>query len=425
MPSPYPTAGDTISVGLSFSIIATSIPTAAQKVALKASMARELNLDENSEMRRFTIEVKAIEGRRFRRDLLARVRRLATTYTWEVSFDAVKSLTSTGAEDADAWMENLATTITAGGFSVALSEDIGVTLHVDQDSISYYVITRSPTPAPSVLAILDSSSSASVNLWVVLSGTFFSLSFVVCLVLYNMKIGYLKMPKIFKKKELKTSHINHLFITEMMSASEASLRDLEKEERKENIGVQMSEATYEESPASTDSFFGNIHMTQESRMSSMIGISGISSSPVSAELSVGDQVQLATIDHRSALLNAEAKLAAAEASAHRAEERLSTAEEEEDRIRLAKVDHRTSTAKALRRDTSINPHQRRLTLLQDSKLLMLSSMLLISVIIVPLELSCLAHTLMFPAYRNITAQHEQAVAKTDALKAKLDQNLKK
>ena len=114
-------------------------------------MARELNLDENSEMRRFTIEVKAIEGRRFRRDLLARVRRLATTYTWEVSFDAVKSLTSTGAEDADAWMENLATTITAGGFSVALSEDIGVTLHVDQDSISYYVITRSPTPAPSVL----------------------------------------------------------------------------------------------------------------------------------------------------------------------------------------------------------------------------------------------------------------------------------
>ena len=160
-------------------------------------------------------------------------------------------------------------------------------------------------------------------------------------------------------------------------------------------------------------------------MSSMIGISGISSSPASVELSVGDQVQLATIDHRSVLLNAEAKLAAAEASAHRAEERLSTAEEEEDRIRLAKVDHRTSTAKALRRDTSINPHQRRLTLLQDSKLLMLSSMLLISVIIVPLELSCLAHTLMFPAYRNITAQHEQAVAKTDALKAKLDQNLKK
>ena len=59
----------------------------------------------------------------------------------------------------------------------------------------------------------------------------------------------------------------------------------------------MSEATYEESPASTDSFFGNIHMTQESRRPSMIGIL-ISSSPVSAELSVGDQVQLAIIDHR-------------------------------------------------------------------------------------------------------------------------------
>ena len=53
-----------------------------------------------------------------------------------------KSLTSTGAEDADAWVEP--TTITAGIFG-ALSEDIGVTLHVDQDSISYYVITRSPT----------------------------------------------------------------------------------------------------------------------------------------------------------------------------------------------------------------------------------------------------------------------------------------
>ena len=160
-------------------------------------------------------------------------------------------------------------------------------------------------------------------------------------------------------------------------------------------------------------------------MSSMIGISGISSSPASVELSVGDQVQLATIDHRAVLLNAEAKLAAAEASARRAEECLSAGEEEEDRIRLAKVDHRTSTAKALRRDTSINPHQRRLTLLQDSKLVMLSSMLSISVIILRLELPCLAHIFMFPAYRHVIAQHEQAIASTDALKAKLYQKLKK
>ena len=89
-PSILPTAADTVSVDVALTITATAAPTESDEETIKSSAADESNVDV-ANIHNFVISYSEA-SRRWLLEQLQQRRRLATTYTWSVTFEIVVSL---------------------------------------------------------------------------------------------------------------------------------------------------------------------------------------------------------------------------------------------------------------------------------------------------------------------------------------------
>ena len=95
VPTTSPTKGDTVQVAVELSVTASAAPTNSDESTLKTTIATELSVD-SSTIRDFVV-TSTETARRLRRFLLLSVvgeRRLASSYTWTVSFSIVVSLSA-------------------------------------------------------------------------------------------------------------------------------------------------------------------------------------------------------------------------------------------------------------------------------------------------------------------------------------------
>ena len=95
VPTTSPTKGDTVQVAVELSMTASAAPTSSDEATLKTTIATELSVD-SSTIRDFVV-TSTETARRLRRFLLLSVvgeRRLASSYTWIVSFSIVVSLSA-------------------------------------------------------------------------------------------------------------------------------------------------------------------------------------------------------------------------------------------------------------------------------------------------------------------------------------------
>ena len=95
VPTTSPTKADTVQVAVELSMTASAAPTSSDEATLKTTIATELSVD-SSTIRDFVV-TSTETARRLRRFLLLSVvgeRRLASSYTWTVSFSIVVSLSA-------------------------------------------------------------------------------------------------------------------------------------------------------------------------------------------------------------------------------------------------------------------------------------------------------------------------------------------
>jgi hypothetical protein len=324
---------------------------------LKTSMAEQLSLDENTQMKYFS--VTATRNDRRRRGLLG------TSYTWDVSFEAMMSLEASGHKDTDAWSAAMADTITSPSFSGMLSGALGIELEVDADSLTMSRVTRNPTPAPSeVYVVRTETSAASVAIWFIASGGVCSLAFGVCLLIWRRRKGQLKLPAPLEEKSLETSHMKHIFIDELLGNENGR----EQQQHPEAKVEKSQDDSNSEEDSDGDSFYGAAH-----HMSSMTDLADgrhLSKKTIKLplQLRVGDPVKLRPIDQCMTIAHADTKLAEVNASLRRTEAKLEISEAEEERLRQARSEHRIKTSRDLRVNSDITVHKRRLSMLQDPRL---------------------------------------------------------
>ena len=145
LPTQLPSTEDTVSVAVSFSMIASSEPTANDNEELKEITANALNVD-IVYLKGFNIISQPTARRWFRRGLLA-------SYTWVVTFTLVISLQDSGSESASTLLNMVATSLTSDEFASTISSNIGATL--DTTSVVVVVSSTRYTPQPTLSPTLE------------------------------------------------------------------------------------------------------------------------------------------------------------------------------------------------------------------------------------------------------------------------------
>jgi len=145
-----PTALDNVKLEGYISISATAAPTDSDEAALKAMILNQTRLDEVA-VTAFTVEYA----------LATRLRRLLSTYSWEVTFEVQVSLMEMGTADADALKTELKDRLLDASFVSNVISAISAVVSLDE--VYFILATRSPTNGPTLASVSSPSNSSAAS----------------------------------------------------------------------------------------------------------------------------------------------------------------------------------------------------------------------------------------------------------------------
>jgi endonuclease I len=154
-PTLLPSWADTITVAVRFSLVASAALTMADESTLKTTLASSLGLASDSSIKRFAVISNLASTRR----------RILSSYSWDISFEALLSLGASSYNSASSAATGLASILSGAEFQSALESSLGASvLSIDLASVSteaLRVTSAHPTAVPTGPVVISESSNPS------------------------------------------------------------------------------------------------------------------------------------------------------------------------------------------------------------------------------------------------------------------------